>query len=352
MLGKKSATLPLEEGRRLRENYPDLNVILPLVSVLIAAWNESSRLPDCVDSILALRYPNKELVLCAGGEDATWELAEQYDCPQVLIIKQMPGEGKQRALQRCFERSSGEIIFLSDADCIWDDEAFEGNLRAIRDESEAVVTGSWKPLQRQTGEALVQFQWWQHILREMTLPDYVTVVSGCNTALTRKALVQSGAFHITAPIGTDYILARELIRAGFNIRFLRKSRVQTEYPEYVSDYIKQRSRWQRNNLVHGLKYRDWVGLLAQSRLILPGIAMLGLPFTVMINSYCLYLWLCTLAYLYLAQICVYRRVKKWGGPDLRLRPYLLDLALFLIIDWLASVRAVVETLLSPRRWTW
>jgi cellulose synthase/poly-beta-1,6-N-acetylglucosamine synthase-like glycosyltransferase len=352
MLETKSTALSLEEERKLSENNPDLNIITPLVSVLIPGWNESARLPDCVDSILALRYPNIELILCVGGEDATWELAEQYACPQVLILKQMPGEGKQKALQRCFERSSGEIILLSDADCIWDDDAFEGNLRALREGNEAVVTGSWKPLAKQTGKALVQFQWWRHILREMTLPDFVTLVSGCNTALTRKALVQSGALLLAAPIGTDYRLARALIQAGFNIRFVRKSRVQTEYPEYASDYIKQRSRWQRNNLVHGFKYRDWASLLAQSRLILAGIAMLALPFAAGINFDCLYIWLCILAYLYLAQICLYRRVKKWGGSDLQLRPYLLDLVLFLVIDWLASARAFVEALFPPRRWKW
>lgn len=352
MLGTKSTALSLEEGRKLSENNPDLNLITPLVSVLIPGWNESARLPDCVDSILALRYPNKELILCVGGEDATWELAEQYACPQVLILKQMPGEGKQKALQRCFERSSGEIIFLSDADCIWDDDAFESSLRALREGNEAVVTGSWKPLAKQTGNALVQFQWWQHILREMTLPDYVTVVSGCNTALTREALVQSGAFLPAAPIGTDYVLAKELIRAGFNIRFMRKSRVQTEYPENASDYIQQRSRWQRNNLVHGFRYRDWASLLAQSRLILAGIAMLGLPVMVGMNDCYLYIWFCILVYLYLAQIDLYRRAKKWGGSELRLRPYLGKLVLFLVFDWLASVSGFIEALFSPRRWRW
>lgn len=320
--------------------------------MLIPGWNVSARLEKCVDSILTLRYPNKELILCVGGEDGTWELAEQYAGSDVLVLRQEPGEGKQKALQRCFEHSSGEIIFLSDSDCIWDDQAFEVNLKAIREENEAVVTGSWKPLVNQIGIALVQFQWWHHVQREITLPTYVNAVSGCNTALTRKALIQAGAFLPPAPIGTDLVLAKELSRAGFKIRFLRGSRIQTEYPESVSAYIRQRSRWQRNNLLHGIQYRDWVAILAQLRLGLLGIVMLGLPALGNIYRFCLYIWFCIFGYLYLAQIVLYRRATRWGGSDLHLRPYMVELVLFLVIDWLASARGIVDALLPPRRWKW
>lgn len=319
--------------------------------MLVPGWNESARLQDCVDSILALRYPNKELILCIGGEDGTRELAEQYAGPGVLVLMQVAGEGKQKALQRCFERSSGEIIFLTDADCIWDDEAFEANLKAITEEHEEAVTGSWQPLLEQTSRALVQFQWRQHILREMTLPNYIDVVSGCNTALAREALVRAGSFLAAAPIGTDYVLSRELLRVGFNIRFLKQSRIQTDYPESLTAFAQQRSRWQRNNLLLGLQYKDWAGVIAQLRLSFTGILMLGLSVFASMNHYSLYIWFCLFGYLYLGQIILYHRAKKWNGSDqLRLCP--IESVLFLVIDWLASARGFIEALLPFRRWKW
>lgn len=319
--------------------------------MLIPGWNESARLQGCVDSILALRYPNKELILCAGGEDGTWELAGQFAGPGVVVLLQVAGEGKQNALQRCFEYSRGEIIFLTDADCIWDDEAFEANLEAIAEDNEAVVTGSWQPFLQQSRKALVQLQWRQHILREMTLPDYVDFVSGCNATLTREALIRAGSFLTSTPIGTDYVLARELLGAGFHIRFVRNSRVQTEYPGSVTSYVQQRSRWQRNNLLLGLRYGDWGGVLAQLRLSLTAILMLGLPFIGSHNRYCLYLWFCLFGHLYLSQIILYHRVKKWNGAHM-LRLYPVELAEFLVLDWFASVRGLIEALLPACRWKW
>ena len=53
------------------ETWPEL----PLVSVLVAAWNESEHIDRHIQSFLALRYPHKELVLCAGGNDDTYERA-------------------------------------------------------------------------------------------------------------------------------------------------------------------------------------------------------------------------------------------------------------------------------------
>jgi len=47
----------------------------PIVSFLVAAWNEESTVQPCIDSILHLTYPKLEIVLCAGGTDRTWEIA-------------------------------------------------------------------------------------------------------------------------------------------------------------------------------------------------------------------------------------------------------------------------------------
>ena len=49
----------------------------PRVSVLVAAWNEADMIEGHIKSFLALRYPNKELILCAGGNDGTYEIARR-----------------------------------------------------------------------------------------------------------------------------------------------------------------------------------------------------------------------------------------------------------------------------------
>ena len=55
----------------------------PLVSLLVAAWNEEAHLVAFLSSFMALAYPQKELILCAGGDDQTWALAQAWATPTV-----------------------------------------------------------------------------------------------------------------------------------------------------------------------------------------------------------------------------------------------------------------------------
>ena len=128
---------------------------LPPVSILVAAWNEAARIDGHIESFRALRYPRKELVLCAGGDDGTYERACRHAGPAVIVLRQEPGEGKQRALARAFAETRGEIIFLTDADCLLTDEAFERTLRPVAIGEEQAATGGLRPLDGQLGDSFV-----------------------------------------------------------------------------------------------------------------------------------------------------------------------------------------------------
>ena len=93
----------------------------------------------------ATRIAYKELILCAGGPDGTYHLAKTFTSAQVLVFEQKPGEGKQRALQRCFEQSHGVVIFLTDADCLLEDRVFERTLYPLVVEGKDAATGTWRP---------------------------------------------------------------------------------------------------------------------------------------------------------------------------------------------------------------
>ena len=73
---------------------------LPKINALVPAWNEADHIEAHIHSFLNLRYPNKELVLVAGGVDGTYQMAKLLSGDQVKVLQQFPGEGKQKALQR------------------------------------------------------------------------------------------------------------------------------------------------------------------------------------------------------------------------------------------------------------
>lgn len=245
-LAPSDAPAPLETWPRL-----------PKVSVLVAAWNEVAHIEEHIQSFLALRYPHKELIVCAGGADGTFALASVYQCEQVVVLEQQPGEGKQQALCRCFPLSDGEIIFLTDADCVFDDVAFLRIIEPLARNQAQVVTGTSAPKAVQRGDPLVQYQWFTDLLWSCRLPPTVDGLLGRNCALTRDVLEAIGAFDTPVHTGTDYVMSRLLTRAGYAIHAVANSRIATEYPATAASYLRMWRRWNKNLLVHGARFGAW-----------------------------------------------------------------------------------------------
>lgn len=325
----------------------------PRVSILVPAWNEAANIGPCIESVLALRYPDKELVVCAGGNDGTLGIAQRYAGSSVIVLEQYQGEGKQRALQRCFERATGEIIFLTDADCLLDDDCFERTLAPLITDGEDAATGSRRPLNRQLGSALVAYQWSHHVYLEGTLPEYVDALYGINAVVRHEVLERIGEFTAEAPIGTDYHLCRQLLAAGYHIRFVRDSRVQTAYRVTLPGYWRQQSRWFRNRFVHGLSFRAWSQVLGCLRAGLAALFMLGVPLTGGLGRKPLwYLWVAAVCHLILSQARFTQFAQLYGGLRLARRWQYVLFAPYMIVGWIAMARGLVDSLLPSRRGKW
>jgi len=230
---------------------------LPHVSILVAAWNEEFHIAEFLANFSSLTYSSKELILCAGGTDDTYQIAQaRLDCNMTLVAQQA-GEGKYRALQRSLERASGTIIYLTDVDCIVDDASFQRLIFPIIDGAETVVTGRCRPLSSQLHLPFVTAQWameqGKQIQAEMqnsNLPTYVSYLVGANCALARPTIETAWQNTHKIQIGEDYYLALQILQMGQRILFQPESSIQTQYPTTAWQYIVRKSRWYRSWLLH------------------------------------------------------------------------------------------------------
>ena len=258
----------------------------PRVSVLVAAWNEAKRIESHITSFQGLAYPNRELIVCAGGADGTYALARRCAGPNVTVIQQRPGEGKQHGLLRCLAHARGEVIYLSDADCEFSDEAFTRLIEPMARGEARVVTGISEPKAEQRANVLVQYQWYTDLLRSHQMPRNVDGLLGRNCALLRSVLESVGGFRAPVRTGTDYHLGKLLLQAGYEIRGVPHSHMATEYADSPRIYLRKWRRWIKNLLIHGYRFRAWkdvTGVLValvlySSILVLPLLTpVLGLP---------------------------------------------------------------------------
>lgn len=334
------------------EPMPD-SKLTPSVSFLVPAWNEAKYIQSSLASILALRYPNKELVVCAGGNDGSYTIAKQFSGPGVIILEQILGEGKQGALRRCFEHSTGEIIFQTDADCLSDDKTVERTLAPILTEGENITTGYWQPFEEDKDKPLVVFQWANHLRYQGGMDIYVDNLDGRNSAIKRKALAHSGGYQNEAAIGTDYVLSRRLKAKGYQIRSVLSSRVQTEYPTNIKDYLRQGSRWYRNRLVQGIHYKHWLDVLVSIWAGLSASFIVAGPLSFLFHSIAIkLLWFLCLFHLGLSQVRSKAFFQRTSSRKNEYNPCFWKFILISLFVNLSIVKGCIESFIPKSKKTW
>jgi glycosyltransferase involved in cell wall biosynthesis len=340
-----SCTVPGDEWVRSAKS-------LPRVSALVAAWNESSNIEQHIESFLKLRYPAIELVVSAGGDDGTYERALRYAGGRITVIRQAVGEGKQTALSSAYQHSTGVIIYFTDADCIFSDEAIERVLAPIILEKEQAATGSSRPLDAQLNQLLPSHIWAREIAASKRHNGYIQGILGRNAAITRDAIERSGGLEFAAPTGTDYHLAQRLLRIGTPIRYIADSVVPSSYPTSVGDYRSRQSRWLRNLILFGGQYGARADVVATCKTIGLGLTMTFLPLAaLLVGPIAIALWLLLLTHATLARIRYMNELSRSGlGPTPP--KYALLAAPLTMLDFAVCALPVVDLLDKRKRKKW
>jgi dolichol-phosphate mannosyltransferase len=90
---------------------------LPLVSIILATYNESENIREMIEAVLAnVRDPVEVIVVDDDSLDLTWKIAGEMGDPRVKVIRRVGTRGLASAVNRGLIESNGEIIGWMDAD--------------------------------------------------------------------------------------------------------------------------------------------------------------------------------------------------------------------------------------------
>jgi len=113
-----AATLPW-----LKSSAPAADADCPRISLIFAARDEGEKLPASLATLIALDYPNLEIIAVDDrSQDETPRILDDFASTdarrKVVHIKELsPGWlGKPHALQKAYEVSTGEWLLFTDAD--------------------------------------------------------------------------------------------------------------------------------------------------------------------------------------------------------------------------------------------
>jgi len=119
-----------------------------LVSVVMPVYNERATLEQIVRRVFEAPIPHQiELIVVDDGStDGTRELypklREQYADKQLIVVEQPVNCGKGAALRSGFERASGEVVLVQDADLEYNPQDYSKLLHPIELGKADVVYGS------------------------------------------------------------------------------------------------------------------------------------------------------------------------------------------------------------------
>ena len=94
-------------------------MILPKISIITPTFNCSKYLEDTIKSIISQNYPNLEYIVIDGGStDGTVEIIRKYSDFIAFWISE-PDDGMYDAINKGFQRSTGEIMAWLNSDDLY-----------------------------------------------------------------------------------------------------------------------------------------------------------------------------------------------------------------------------------------
>ncbi|MDQ7904447.1 glycosyltransferase family 2 protein [Phytohabitans sp. ZYX-F-186] len=264
------AYYPLAFAAELRRRHdPVFETLLPSVSVIVPAYNEERVIAACVASIVADRYPRKEIIVVDDGStDGTLAALRPFThYADVTVITKANG-GKAAALNAGLRYAGGEICCFVDADGIFTRDTITNLLRGFRGPEVGGVCGNDEPvnLDRPQTRLLALLTHGTALARRaLALVGCLTVVSGNCGAFRRRVVDEVGGFR-EGSLGEDLELTWRVRAAGHRIAFQPGALVYAEVPATLTGLWRQRIRWTRGLVQTARLHRHLVGSRRHGRL--------------------------------------------------------------------------------------
>ena len=331
----------------------------PAVSVIVPAFNEEKVICRTIESLLAQDYEGaiEVVVVDDGSRDATYAVARRAfgEHPQVAVYTK-PNGGKASALNYGIARAKHEVVICLDADTLFAADTVDELVQPLSDPKVGAVAGNakvgnrinivtrWQALEYVTSQNLDR--------RAFSLLDCITVVPGAVGAWRREAIEQAGGFKEDT-LAEDQDLTLAVRRNGYTVGYADGAVAYTEAPDTLRGLAKQRFRWSFGTLQCAWKHKDalfrprygslgWFALpnVWLFQLLLPAISPI---------ADLMFVWS-------LISVGLNSRVHEVDGRVsyvlVNLEQVLAYYAIFLLVDWLASMIAFLMEPGEEKQLTW
>jgi glycosyltransferase involved in cell wall biosynthesis len=180
---------------------------MPLISVIIPAYNAEKTIRKTVESVLNQTFADFELIIVDdGSQDLTVEIISRLLEPRIKVFS-YPHTGSNPTRNRGFSHSVGEFVAFLDSDDLWTPDKLEEQLKALQTNPKAAVAYSWTDCIDESD----QYLWLGshmtengNVYAKLLLTCFV--VSGSNPLIRRQAFIDIGGFDESLAASQDFDL--------------------------------------------------------------------------------------------------------------------------------------------------
>ena len=236
---------------------------LPLISLVVPAFNEGPVIEAAIRSLLKLDYPNYEvLVIDDGSTDDTYQkaltVARLSTTVPVRVITKRNG-GKADALNTGMTHARGEFVLNMDGDTKLSRNTLRACIRHFEDPRIGAVAGNVKVLNRENiwtrVQALEYVEGLAMARKAQSFMRSVNIIPG-PLGMFRKSVLQQVGGYDEDTFAEDCDLTLKMLMRGWHIAYEPTAIAWVETPSKLLDLLKQRYRWTRGILQAMRKHKS------------------------------------------------------------------------------------------------
>jgi len=226
------------------------------LSILIPAWNAEKYIEGCLNSILENDYDHYKIIIIAGGIDNSLNIALRFQNEHPNKVKTLEQRipHKNKALNEGLKEVDGDIIIITDIDCIYRKNWLNRINEIFQNKKYNVITSHALPYQWRKN-ALAEFNRIRSGNHLVNNEDSKIITGkklwGGNSAFRTKIFFEKiEKFDEIARTGDDKILGMQFNERGEDVFFFRDIWVYSEfYSNNLKKFIQSRIRWARDEFI-------------------------------------------------------------------------------------------------------
>ena len=222
-------------------------------SILVPAYNEEQSISSCLNSLISVVYDDKEIIVIDDAStDRTVQAIEKLLYKGIVLVRREKNGGRAAALNSGLQRAAGDVIITTDADTVVPSDWLQRFKSCFEQQGVVAVGGAYQAYNKDkslVNATSILDQILNVVFRKSLVPNKL---SGVNSAIIRKVLLDLGGFNENSWWSEDSELGWKLKRTG-KVVYDPDNVVNTTYPDTWSDIWKRKFYW---GYAMGLKFRE------------------------------------------------------------------------------------------------